>query len=102
MVFEHDFKEFPELSNQQIQEFQFQSPHVQITEDFEATVVKVIDGDTVRLRTTFRDFDFPLRRIGLDAPEMNAGGEEARDWLKGKILNANVMVEKDKKTRVDR
>ena len=102
MVFEHDFKEFPELTNRQMQELQFQSPHEQITEDFNATVVKVIDGDTIRLRTVFRDFVFPLRFIGLDAPEMNAGGEVARDWLKGRILNAEIMVLIDKKNRVDK
>ena len=102
MVLEHDFKKFPELSNQQIQELQFQSPHIQIEEDFEATVVKVHDGDTVTLTANFRDFKFPLRMVGLDAPEMNAGGEEARDWLKGKILNAKVLVTIDKKNRVDK
>ena len=102
MVFEHDFKEFPELSNRQMQELQFQSPHEQIIDDFEATVIKVHDGDTVTLRVPFRDFDFPVRMIGLDAPEMNAGGEEARDWLKGKILHERVLVQIDKKNRVDK
>ena len=51
MVFEHDFEEFPELTNRQIDEFGFTSPHKQLTEGFEATVVKVHDGDTKRLIT---------------------------------------------------
>ena len=58
---DHDYKKFPELTNKQINEFGFQSPHKQITEDFDATVVHVTDGDTIRLRTDFRDFTFPLR-----------------------------------------
>ena len=55
MAFEHDYKAFPELSNTQMQELQFTSPHVQITEDFTAIVVKVHDGDTITLQTDFRD-----------------------------------------------
>ena len=100
MVFEHDYKEFPELTNNEINEMQLTSPHKQITEDFDAMVVKVHDGDTITLRTNFRDFDFPLRLLGIDSPEMNAGGGEARDWLKAKILGANVRIEIDKKVRV--
>ena len=78
MVFEHDYKNYPELTNSQLSEFGFSSPHKQITEDFTAEVVKVHDGDTVTLRTDFRDFDFPLRLAGVDSPEMNSGGEKAR------------------------
>ena len=99
-MFEHDYKNFPELTNTQLQEFQFSSPHIQITEDFDATVVKVHDGDTVTLRTTFRDFDFPLRFLDIDSPEMNAGGEIARDWLKDKILNKVVHIVIDRYNRV--
>ena len=100
MVFEHDYKNYPELSNSQIAEFGFSSPHKQITEDFTATVIKVHDGDTVTLRTDFRDFDFPLRLAGVDSPEMNNGGEEARDWLKNKILNQDVQIIIDPDNRV--
>ncbi len=102
MVFEHDYKEFPELTNSQIEEFGFTSPHKQITEDFKATVVKVHDGDTITLFTTFRDFRFPLRFLGIDAPEMNAGGEEARDWLSGRILGEVVQIIINFKNRVDK
>lgn len=96
----HDFKEFPELTNRQIEEFGSESPHKQYTEDFDAVVVKVIDGDTVRLRTEERDFDFPLRILDIDAPEMNEGGKEAREFLKGQILDEDVEIKIDIKQRV--
>lgn len=99
-MIEHDFKNFPELSNTQLEEFGFQSPHKQITEDFFATVIKVHDGDTITLRTDFRDFDFPLRLLGIDSPEMNAGGEEARDWLRNQILDKKVDIKIDRENRV--
>lgn len=100
MVFEHNYEEFPELTNAQLSEFGFSSPHPQIVEDFDAVVVKVTDGDTITLRTEFRDFDFPLRLLGIDARELNEGGEEARDWLKTKILNADVRIQIDQNNRV--
>ena len=101
MVFKHDFITFPELTNRQLETLRFISPHKQIEEDFEAKVVKVHDGDTIRLMTNFRDFDFPLRLLDIDAPEMNEGGEEARDWLRGKILNKKVKISIGK-NRVDK
>lgn len=100
MVFEHDYKNFPELTNTQIQEFGFTSPHTQITEDFRAEVIKVHDGDTITLRTTFRDFDFPLRFTDIDAPELSEGGEEAREWLKNRIEGQSVDVLIDAQNRV--
>ena len=100
MVFEHDYKEFPELTNTQINEFGLTSPHKQITEDFYADVVRVYDGDTITLKTDFRDFEFPLRLFGIDTPEMNAGGETARDWLRGQILGEEVEIKIDRKNRV--
>ena len=99
---EHNFKEYPELTNAQIDEFGFQSPHTQITEGFRAKVVRVHDGDTVTLRVGFRDFDFPLRLLDIDAPEMNAGGEEARDFVRERILNEEVEVIINVKNRVDK
>ena len=68
MAFEHDFHEYPELTNAQMAQHQFSSPHEQITSDFRAEVVRVHDGDTITLRTGFRDFDFPLRLLDIDAP----------------------------------
>ena len=96
----HDYNKFPELTNEQLQTEQFSSPHVQITEDFEAEVVKVHDGDTITLRVPFRDFDFPLRFLNIDSPEMNAGGEIARDWVKSQIEGKKVQIRIDKKNRV--
>ena len=89
---EHDFKANPELRNNQLTELLFQSPHKQILEDFRATVVKVVDGDTVRLQTNFRDFDFPLRISKINAKEMNEGGEEAKAWLTGLLLNEEIDI----------
>ena len=91
-MFEHDYTKYPELTNSQMQVLQFSSPHQQITQDFQAEVIKVHDGDTVTLRTRFRDFDFPLRLLNIDAPELSEGGQEARDWLKAKILGKDVQI----------
>ena len=102
MVVEHDFKEFPELTNKQMEELQFQSPHKQITEDFKAVVVRIHDGDTITLSVGFRDFNFPLRLLDIDAPEMNEGGEAARDWLRGRILDEIVEIKIERKNRVDK
>ncbi len=100
MVFEHDYKNFPELTNSQLSEFGFCSPHTQIVSDFEAKVVKVHDGDTLTLDTSFRDFNFPLRLLDIDAPELNAGGEVARDWLKNLVEGSLVSVKIDFNNRV--
>jgi endonuclease YncB( thermonuclease family) len=99
---DHNYKDYPELSNSQIEEFGFESPHPQIIEDFIAEVVKVHDGDTITLRCDFRDFDFPLRFASIDAPELNAGGEETRDWLIGQIEKEEVEIKINKKNRVDK
>lgn len=92
-LFEHDYKAFPELTNSQLNEFGLLSPHIQITSDFEAEVTAVHDGDTISLKTEFRDFIFPLRLLDIDSPEMNNGGEEARDWLRSQILGKIVKIE---------
>ena len=104
MVFadQHDFVNFPELTDAQLSEYGFMSPHKQITEDFEAFVVKVHDGDTVTLRTEFRDFDFPMRFGLVDAPELSTGqaGQASRDWLKSMVEGKDVSVKINKKNRV--
>jgi len=99
-IFDHDYQNFPELTNAQMQVHSFTSPHPQITRDFLATVVKVHDGDTVTLRTDFRDFDFPLRLLDIDAPEMNAGGEVTQQWLHSKLINKDVQILIDSQQRV--
>ena len=97
---DHDYINFPELTNKQIEEFGFESPHVQYTEDFRATVIKVVDGDTIHLTTPDRDFSFPLRLLDIDAPEMSEGGEEARDYLAGLIFGEEVEIKINPKNRV--
>jgi len=99
---EHDYKKYPELPNSKLESLELTSPHKQIKEDFEAEVVRVHDGDTITLRTNFRDFDFPLRLAEIDAPEMNAGGEVARDWLRGQILGEKVQIKINPKNRVEK
>jgi len=100
IIFGHDFDQFPELTNSQLDSLGYFSPHPQIVEDFSGEVVKVHDGDTVTLRTNFRDFDFPLRLLDIDSFELNAGGEEAKLWLKNKIEGQAVSVQIDSSNRV--
>ena len=100
MVYEHDFERFPELSKSQLETLGFLSPHKQITEDFFGEVVKVSDGDTIRMVVEFRDFDFPVRLLDIDAPELNEGGDVAKMWLKGRIEGEEVMVVIDRNNRV--
>jgi len=89
----HDFNTRPELTNSQMNELYFESPHKQIVEDFTATVEKVHDGDTITLRTDFRDFDFPLRFLETNAPELNErGGEESKEWLKKLIEGEEIQI----------
>ena len=89
----HDFKRFPELTNNQLSIYYWESPHRQITEDFVAEVVKVHDGDTITVRWDERDFDFPIRFANLAAPEMNQpGGKESQKWLESQILGEEVEI----------
>lgn len=97
----HDFKKFPELANSQMEIYYFTSPHKQIVEDFSARVVKVHDGDTITLRTNFRDFDFPLRFLNTNAPELNeVGGKESKEWLAERIEGKEVEIKINPKQRV--
>lgn len=97
----HDFKKYPELTNNQMNMYYFESPHEQITADFDARVTNVHDGDTVRLEVSFRDFTFPLRMSNLLAPELNEqGGVRSRDRLRNLIEGSTVEVIIDKKNRV--
>ena len=97
----HDFKRFPELTNNQMNLYYFDSPHQQIAEDFDAKVVKVHDGDTVTLKVSWRDFTFPLRMSNLMAAELNEkGGVRSRNHLKDLIEGAMVEVIINKMNRV--
>lgn len=95
-----DFETKPELPNSQMDLYYWESPHKQIMEDFRATVVKVVDGDTIRVKWDERDFDFPVRFLGTNAPEMNEGGKEAKEWLESMILNEEVDILIDASQRV--
>jgi len=97
----HDFKNFPELSERQMASYYFESPHKQIFEDFEAKVIKVIDGDTIKVQTDFRDFTFRIRFANTAAPEKKeAGGLESKSWLQEQIEGEEVEVIIDRKNRV--
>jgi len=98
----HNYIKYPELTTKQINEMPFDSPHPQIEADFRAMVVRVHDGDTINVRTDFRDFDFPIRFLNIDAPELNAGGEYAQQWLENQILNQKVDIKINPKNRVDK
>jgi len=101
---EHDFHKYPELTNSELEVIGLTSPHVQIERDFKAVVVKVIDGDTVKLRTDFRDFDFNLRFLEIDAPELSTGapGEEAKEYLTELVFDKEVEVKVNRFNRVDK
>lgn len=99
----HDFVKYPELTNAQMDFYYFESPHQQIFEDFRATVVRVHDGDTVTLRTDFRDFTFPLRIAELAAPELNeGGGKESQSWLEEQIIGEEVEILMNPAHRVEK
>ena len=98
----HDFKLHPELTNSQMNEEYFNSPHKQIMEDFDATVVKVHDGDTVTLHWKERDFDFQMRLRDIDAPELNAGGHPAKYHLQGLVEGKEVRILIDPENRVEK
>jgi len=99
----HDFKAFPELTNGQMAIYYFMSPHKQIFSDFTATCVKVHDGDTITLRWTQRDFDFPVRFSNIAAPELkDAGGKESKEWLESKVLNREVDIIINPSARVEK
>jgi len=99
----HDFKKFPELRTSQMDLYYFESPHKQIAENFTAKVVSVHDGDTIRLLWTERDFDFPLRMLHIDAPELKeSGGLRSQKWLEKEILNKEVDILIDPSNRVEK
>ena len=99
----HDFKQFPELTNAQMNFYYFESPHKQIFENFFAKVMNVHDGDTITLRWEERNFDFPIRFLDINAPELSEDrGNQVRDWLKQRIEEQEVEIRINKKNRVDK
>ena len=100
---DHDFKAFPELTDSQMSQIYFESPHKQIFEDFSAEVVKVHDGDTITLRWRDRDFDFPLRFINIAAPELKEdGGPESKEWLESMLLGKEIDIKINPQNRVEK
>jgi endonuclease YncB( thermonuclease family) len=95
-----DFDKFPELTNAQLAIYGFDSPHKQITEGFMAEVVKVTDGDSIRVETDFRDFIFPVRLAYINAPELSEGGAESKSFLENQILGEEVYVKVNPNNRV--
>lgn len=98
----HDFKLFPELTNRQMQFYYWDSPHKQLTKDFRAKVVRVIDGDTIRVTMDERDFDFPVRLAYIDSRELDEGGGISKSWLEDKILGEEVEIRINPLNRVGR
>ena len=98
----HNFKNFPELTDKQMETLYWESPHKQITQNFFAKIDRVIDGDTVQLSTDFRDFTFPMRFLGINAPEMSEGGQESKSWLEKQVGNEDVEILINTKNRVDK
>ncbi len=100
---QHDFKRFPELTNGQMGDHYFSSPHKQITEDFTAKVIKVTDGDTIRVKWSERDFDFPVRFINIAAPETTErGGRASKNWLEKILLGKEVQIRLNPDLRVEK
>ncbi len=97
----HDFKRFPELTNNQMQFYYFESPHRQITETFWGEVVKITDGDTIHVKWSEREKPVVVRFMGTAAPERDEeGGPESARWLEKQIMGEYVMVEIDPNLRV--
>ena len=96
----HDFKALPELTNAQMSEFYWDSPHKQILTDFKATVSEVHDGDTITVATEFRDFGTKIRFARIDTKELNEGGSNAGDYTRDRLLGKSIDVLIDKDNRV--
>ena len=99
----HDFKRFPELTNNQLQFYYFDSPHRQITEDFWGDVVKITDGDTIHVKWSEREKPVVVRFIDTAAPELDEeGGLESAAWLKEQIFGEYVQVGINPNLRVEK
>lgn len=99
----HDFKRFPELTLKEAQIYYFMSPHKQIFDSFTGRCVKVHDGDTISVRWSERDFDFPVRFRDVAAPELSEnGGKEAQRWVTQRILNEDIFIHIDPNNKVEK
>ena len=93
----HDFKAFPELTNNQMSLHLAESPFKQHTEDFSGEVMGVHDGDTIQLQWAERDFLTKVRFANVAAAELGEGGKESGDWLRNRLLGKIVDIKLDKK-----
>ena len=83
--------------------YYFQSPHKQVFEDFPCEVIKVTDGDTVRVQWSERDFPFTVRLADIDAPEKGTSGhKESGSWLADQILGKKIEMQIDRDNRIDK
>lgn len=75
---------------------------------YNATITRVVDGDTVHARVDLgfdTHVDATLRLLGVNAPEKrDAGGHDATEWLRSKVLNMVVRIEtvKDRREKYGR
>jgi micrococcal nuclease len=61
--------------------------------DFVGSVTRIVDGDTLWLKTAGDDKPAVVRLEGIDAPEIcQPGGKEASAWLADLVLNRSVSV----------
>lgn len=101
MVETHDFKAFPELTDNQMNLFYFDSPHKQITENFFGNVSRIIDGDTLTVKWFERNKPIIVRMDSIAAPELDkVGGIESKKWLEGRILKKDVEIAINEENRV--
>jgi len=64
---------------------------------YKATVIRVVDGDTVWLRIDrgFREFfETSCRLFGINAPELSTGapGQAAKDWLTERVTGKTLYI----------
>jgi micrococcal nuclease len=76
--------------------------------EYQATVLRVVDGDTICARVDLGfevSVDETLRLAGINAPERGKpGGSEASAWLRSKLLmtTARIVTVKDKREKYGR
>ena len=77
------------------------SPHYVLSEEYEAVVLKVIDGDTIYIKSDNGRKKVRLRHI--DAPEIRQSyGKEAKIFLDKQIDGKKIIVNSDYKDRYGR
>lgn len=90
-----------ELQNTHISGFSLGKP-VKQTQELQGKVVKVIDGDTIRVLDSAKQ-EHKIRLYGIDAPEKKqAFGNKAREYLASLIAGKEVKVLVKDKDRYQR